>query len=403
MPKPSLLVLHCPVGGGHRAAALAIAEAARAARVEHQVVDAMSLAPGWFGSAYVAAHLGSTEHARWLYGAGFDALDRRGGFADRLRCALDHGAGAGLLRFVRRCEARRPGLCVVATHFFPLEVLGAARRAGQLAAPLVGVVTDYAAHAYWAARGVDAFCVAGEAGDDLVRHGIAPASLRRTGIPVRAAFGRAAPARAAQRRTGEARRSGATAATPLRVLVTCGGFGVGPIGEVVRSFAAARRGAPSTPPPHMAAGGRSFPGVELTVVCGANEARVREVRRVAEVADVPTLVLGVERDMAARMSAADVVIGKPGGLTSSECLAAGRPLIAVGTCPGQEARNERWLREHGAAVAAPADRAGAVLRDLWSSGALATMAHRAREASAPAAAAAVLAVACALAGARRAA
>ncbi|MEJ7735232.1 MAG: hypothetical protein WKG00_39360, partial [Polyangiaceae bacterium] len=305
MSQPSLLVLHCPIGGGHRAAALAIAEAARAARIEHQVLDAMSLAPPWFGSAYVAAHLGSTEHARWLYGAGFDALDRRGGWADRLRCALDHGAGAELVRYVQRCEARRPGLCVVATHFFALEVLGAARRAGRLGAPLVGVVTDYGAHAYWAARGVDAFCVAGEAGADLVRHGIGSPSLHRTGIPVRAAFGRAAPARAGLGWAGEARRLRATETLPLRVLVTCGGFGVGPIGEVVRSFAAAQAGA--TLAQGAMAGARGMPELELTVVCGDNAARVREVRDIARAAGVPARVLGVERDMAARMSAAEVV------------------------------------------------------------------------------------------------
>jgi processive 1,2-diacylglycerol beta-glucosyltransferase len=262
----------------------------------------------------------------------------------------------------------------------------------------VGVVTDYGAHAYWAARGVDAFCVAGESGADLIRHGVGPARLHRTGIPVRAAFGRAPLARAGLGGTDDARRLRPTATVPLRVLVTCGGFGVGPIGEVVRSFSAARLGAT---PAH--AGGVAMPEVELTVVCGDNAPRLREVRDIAVAAGVRAVVLGVERDMAARMAAADVVVGKPGGLTSSECLAAGRPFVAVGTCPGQEARNERWLCQRGAAVAAPAERTGEVLRALWSRGALPEMARRARAAAAPDAAVEVVAVACAVAEARRAA
>ena len=52
-----VLVLHVPAGGGHRAAARAVAEAAAARGVEAEVVDALELTPGWFARAYVGAHL----------------------------------------------------------------------------------------------------------------------------------------------------------------------------------------------------------------------------------------------------------------------------------------------------------------------------------------------------------
>ena len=362
LPPPRLLAVHCPAGGGHRAAAQAIAEAAAEAGIECEVLDALELCPPWFARAYVGAHLGSSEHAPWLYGAGFHALDRRRGVAVDVRRAIDRSLGGRLLQRVRERAVRAPGLVVIGTHFFPLAALGSARSRGLLSAPLVGVVTDYAAHAFWAEAGVDRYSVAGRSGRDLVRHGVAASAIAQVGIPVRPAFARLLPPRF----PGQDE--------PLEVLVTSGGFGVGPLCEVVRSFAALPRDE-----------------VRLTVVCGNNPERVAQVRRVAAAANVDAVVLGFERDMPARLARAHVVIGKPGGLTASECLAAGRPMLLVGACPGQEMLNQDWLTLQGAAVACAASSAGATLRALRSQ--LPGMSARAAAMARPHAARSVVALA----------
>lgn len=361
--RPCLLVLHVPAGGGHRAAARAIAEAADARGVDAEVVDALELTPAWFAQAYVGAHLLSTERAPALYGEGYRAMNRRSAVRDGLRHAVDRAVGAKLRRFVveRRADA------VIATHFYPLDVLGDARRAGDLGAPLVGVVTDYATHAFWAERGVDRFCTPlGRAARDLARHGVDPGAIVATGIPVRAAFGaiRARPLRA-----GDA----------LRVLVTSGGFGIGPIADVIRSFA-------------------GIPRVSLTVVCGDNAARVRQARRAAAQAGVRAEIVGFEREMPRRVAEAHLLVGKPGGLTASEALAAGRPMVLVGACPGQETENQAFLVEHGAAIASEARLAGCAIAELRARGALDRMAHAARALGAPDAAARVVDVALRAAG-----
>jgi len=344
--------LHVPAGGGHRAAAEAIAAAAEARGIATHVVDALSLTPPWFAQAYVSAHLRSTEHAPGLYGTGYAVLNQRHALVDGVRGAFDRAVGRPLLRHVLR---ERP-LAVVATHFFPMEILGHARRRGLLPAPLVGVVTDYAAHAFWAEPGVDRFCTAGgRAARDLARHGVSPDAIVATGIPIRSGFG-SIPAL-------ELPADGA----PLQVLVTSGGFGVGPMASVLRGFA-------------------GVAGVRLTVVCGDNERRVVEARRIAQEANLDAEIVGFERDMRGRMASAHVVVGKPGGLTVSEALAAGRPMVLVGACPGQEAMNEAWLVEQGAAIASDAAGAGRVVAALRASGRLRAMAAEARSLAAPRAA-----------------
>jgi processive 1,2-diacylglycerol beta-glucosyltransferase len=358
-----ILILHCPAGGGHRAAAGAIAEAAASRGLDGEVANALELSPPWFARAYVGAHLQSTEHAPHLYGYAYAALDQRNALAE-LRGALDRALGARLLEFVRDRAPR----AIVATHFFPLAALGHARRRGRLEVPLVCAVTDYGAHAFWAERGVDRFCApAGRAPRDLVRHRVSPGAIVSTGIPVRAAFGAIPPLRIDP---GE----------PLRVLVTSGGFGIGPMADVLRSFA-------------------GIPSVRLVVICGDNPARVAEAHRAAAEARVAAEVVGFEPDMPRRMAEAHVLVGKPGGLTVSEAMAAGRPMILVGACPGQEVLNQRWIVERGAAVVVEPGQAGRLLARLRGDGALVDLARAARALGAPRAAQRVIDVTLSAAGA----
>jgi processive 1,2-diacylglycerol beta-glucosyltransferase len=360
--SPKLLVLYVSAGGGHKAAARAIGEAAAARGIDAEVLDALDLTPSWFAKAYVGTHLTSTEHAPALYGQGFEALDQRNPVVDGLRGTFDRVVGARLRRYARETQP----WAIVSTHFYPLEVLGHARlskRRGHRMAPVVGVVTDYAAHAFWAEPGVDRFCApAGKASRDLVRHGVSADAVVATGIPIRPAFGRVPAMRMPN------------PGAPLRVLVTSGGFGVGPMAQVIRSFA-------------------GVPSVRLTVVCGDNAQRVAEATQVAREAGVSAEIVGFERDMPRRMAEAHVLVGKPGGLTVSESLAAGRPMVLVGACPGQETRNQAWLLDQGAAAVAEAQTAGQVVAALRAEGRLPSIAAAARSLAAPRAADRVIDVA----------
>src|SRR3954468_4545128 len=94
--------------------------------------------------------------------------------------------------------------------------------------------------------------------------------------------------------------------------------------------------------------------------------------------------------MPRRMAAAHVLVGKPGGLTASESLAAGRPMVIVGACPGQEMMNQAWMIDQGVGVAADPALAGAAVAELVRAGTIPELAAAARSLAAPGAAAAVL-------------
>jgi hypothetical protein len=157
------------------------------------------------------------------------------------------------------------------------------------------------------------------------------------------------------------------------VLVTSGGYGVGPLSRIVRSFA-------------------GVPGVRLTVVCGAAESTRVEIDRLARSLGVAADVLGFESDMPARVAEAHVVVGKAGGLTVSEAMSAGRPLVIVGAVPGNEKQNEAFVVSARAGVAAEPEEVARVVVGMWGSGALPAMGLRGRIVIAKGAAERVLAV-----------
>jgi processive 1,2-diacylglycerol beta-glucosyltransferase len=363
--RKDLLILHCRAGGGHTAAAEAIAERARARDQPVRILDALSLSPPWFARAYVDAHLRSSASFPRVYGTTYFALNHRSAFEGALRRRFDDWIAKDLLTEVIGSNP----LAVVTTHFFPMGALGRARLEKKLSAPLIEVVTDYAAHAVWAEPGGDVYCAPpGRASDDLVSHGVPPSLVASTGIPVRLAFAQAKPIHA--KADGE----------PLRVLVTSGGFGVGPVTRVLTSFV-------------------GVPGVALDVVCGNNAILVEQARALCERLGLDAEVLGYESNMAARVAAADVIVSKPGGLTMSECMVAGRPLVLVGAVPGQETLNQTWAVNEGLAVASEPDAVGSAVASLRGDG-LVQMAERARALAIPRAADAVLDVALAARPAR---
>src|SRR6185437_6756839 len=116
------------------------------------------------------------------------------------------------------------------------------------------------------------------------------------------------------------------------VLQLAGGFGVGPIERLFRGVLAVE-----TP-------------VEVVVVAGKNEQVKRELEQIEAPSRHRVKVLGFTDQIDELMAVADVVVSKPGGLTTSEVLARGAAMAIVNPIPGQESRNSDYLLENGAAI-----------------------------------------------------
>ncbi len=323
-----VLILSASSGAGHVRAAQALEKAFGArgdCAVEH--VDALDYTSKLFQKIYNEAYIALVRRTPGLMGLLYDRADRPWRHLSR-RLALDRLNTGPMIRLLRRVQ---PDLCV-ATHFLPAEIIAWLIAKRKIRARHVIVVTDFDVHAMWLCRTVDRYCVAvDEAAEYLARLGVPREALRVTGIPIDPVFAEPKNRREARRRLG---------LDPDRttLLVSAGGYGVGPIERLVADLLAL---------------GQPW---QIVAVAGRAE-QVRErltvlARRAAKLRDAATRlhVVGFTDVMDEWMAAADLLVGKAGGLTVSEALARALPMAIIQPIPGQEERNADHLLERGAAI-----------------------------------------------------
>lgn len=274
-----------------------------------------------FRMVYVGGGLGMITRLPRVFGTIYRITDRRG--VDRLMRLPRYGAqrlsARRLMRFIRHFSPD----AAICTHFLPAELLAAWRRKGKLAAPLYVAITDFEPHRIWEHTGVDGYFVSSDlAARRLMADGVSPDSVHVTGIPISADFSRRFN-RAALRL-----RLGVDAERPV-VLVTGGGLGAGSLESIARAAMERRAEA------------------QFVFVAGGNT-RLR-ARLEQQVSGAGWRVLGFVSNIHEWMAAADVAIGKAGGLTGSEMLAAGLPFVVPPGVHGHEDRNAAYLERCGAA------------------------------------------------------
>jgi processive 1,2-diacylglycerol beta-glucosyltransferase len=226
-----------------------------------------------------------------------------------------------LARRLREAVRQRRPDVLVATQMYPNALLSPARLAGHLPQPLIGVMTDFGVHGIWVRETTDYYCVAHpEAARELQARGVPRQKILVTGIPLMPSFTDPPGQEEARARLGLPRR-------PV-VLVTGGEYGFGTREAVQRLTQEADGPMVLVTTPRNGHGARDF-----EALARANPKRLR--------------ICSWTDEMPWLMRAADVVVGKPGGLTISESLACGRPFIATCCLGGQEAHNVRFLEGRG--------------------------------------------------------
>lgn len=320
-----ILIATVTAGAGHLQAASALEEAWRVLRPNDVVekVDLLDLVPRLQRSVYVKGYVKLVEHAPELWGMVFKKTDDPA-LVRKMTRVRRRFAGRSNRRFVKHVQQFEPDV-VLCTHYLPIEIMGHLKNKADRTHPLtVCVVTDFEAHALWMEQAVDLYCVAAEETKaSLIARGAQPDQVVVTGIPISAKF--ASPPDV----HGVRRNYGLRDDLPV-LLVLSGGFGMGPVAGILAAL--------DTVP-------ASF---QTLVVAGRNEALRKDVA--SRDYRHPTRVLGFVNNMQELMAVADLIITKPGGLTTSEALALGKPLCILNPIPGQEATNSDFLLERGAAT-----------------------------------------------------
>ncbi len=299
---------------GHYAAARAVAEFLPPSIIEPVFVDLSEVYPD-FGPLVAKTYLQllSKTPAVWdyVYDNDFVAFA-----ASALRESILPFSSQKLADLLLKKNIR----AAISTQAFASLLLTKNRRLARL--PLFSVLTDFCAHAYWPPKGVSAyFAPEREVAAALKEKGAPPEKIFLTGIPVRKEFTGLQPAKAA------ARKELGLAPHLFTVLLTGGSRGLGEL------FLAAQAIKPLL--------GR----IQAVVLCGSNRRLCRQAERELDEKKLLRFVDFTDSP-ALYYAAADLVIGKPGGVTLAETMALAKPFIIYSPLPGQEERNSGFLRRH---------------------------------------------------------
>jgi len=322
-----VLILSASAGAGHVRAADAIEKAfmelGAASEVLH--VDALDYTNKVFRALYSKAYLDMVnrmpEAMGWLY----DHLDKPWK-NERRRLALD---ALNTRPLVKLLKDYKPDLAVC-THFLPSEILSWLKAKERVRCPQAVVVTDFDVHAMWLCRHYEQYFVAlEETRVHMEKLGIEKDRLTVSGIPIDPVFALTKDKREMRLRHG-------LAPYTTTVLVSAGGFGVGRVEDLFSCLCELQH------------------DVQAVILCGRNEELKKKLNKLTarrpEDARVTFKNLGFTTQVDELMSASDILLGKPGGLTTSEALSKGLVFVIVNPIPGQEERNSDHLLEEGVAI-----------------------------------------------------
>ncbi|MCX5681664.1 MAG: glycosyltransferase [Candidatus Omnitrophica bacterium] len=313
-----ILIIHATAGAGHSKAAEAIFNGIKK-HTTHDVrcVDTLDYTSPFYKALYKKTYTILISHFSLLWAFFFWVADIP--FLLPVIQALRRFFNGLSARALEKFLENEKFDYIFTTHFFSNEVVSSLKEKNKISAKLICVITDFDVHSIWLAKNVDCYAVACELTKKKLEHfGVPAEKIAVTGIPTDEKF-------LAPKDQKELRIKLGLDVDLFTVLIATGSFGIGPIGEIVGYLK----------------------DIQCVVICGHNQ---KLTKKLSAIKTGKVKILGFVNNMNEYMAASDALITKPGGLSISEALVVGLPLVFFSAIPGQETNNVKALRAFGVGV-----------------------------------------------------
>ena len=323
-----ILILSVTAGEGHNSTAKALREEFERMGAECTVLDTFQYISPALAKFLSEGYLLVTEKAKHAYKVGYRLAEKRRGSEKAVTHLVDMAFAGDIVDFINSDDYG----VILFTHPFAGMILDYLKETKMLSLPTVGILTDFTFHPYWEDCTRNDYVVTPAEGVLLqgLRKGFLPEQILPYGIPIRPDFLNTVP-------TAEAREKLGLDPEKTTILIMGGSMGYGNLGKTVEQI-------------DGIAYGQDF---QMVVVCGNNGDARAEIDGMTAAGKLLHTVLttGFVNYVSLLMDAADCIVTKPGGLTTSESLTKGLPMVIVNPIPGQEQRNTEFLLNNGAACA----------------------------------------------------
>ena len=324
-----ILILSVTAGEGHNSTAKALREEFERQGAECTVLDTFQYISPALARFLSEGYLLVTEKAKHAYKVGYRLAEKRRGNEAAVTHLVDMAFAGDIADFINNDDYG----VILFTHPFAGMILDHLKEKKMLSVPTVGILTDFTFHPYWedctrndyVITPAEALLLQG------LHKGFRAEQILPYGIPIRPDFMTAVSREEAREKLG-------LDPEKTTILIMGGSMGYGNMGKTVQQIDGIRYGT----------------DFQMVVVCGNNAEMKAEIDSLADGGRLRHRVLttGFVNYVSLLMDAADCIVTKPGGLTTSESLTKGLPMVIVNPIPGQEQRNTEFLLNNGAASAA---------------------------------------------------
>lgn len=322
MENKRILILSANTGEGHNAAASALKEAFEASGCTCILEDGLSFLPRWINRVICKGHIFLYRRLPGIYGKAYRAAEFLSRKPSRRRPKIIK-YNRRLLQYLKNGHFD----AVICAHVFAAKMVSRLRLSGRMTVPCYFLATDYSCSPGVNRLDMDGWLLPHEKLiPEFAARGIPEEKIFPAGIPVRREF--------IQREGREdLRRKLQLPEDKKIVALSCGSMGAGRMDKLVLSLA------------------KKLPEeVLLIALCGSNRRLAEKLQRHAD--GKKLLALGFVNKLSDYMEAADIWLTKPGGLSTTEALHKGTPVLLFNAVQGVETRNLEFLTGTGCCSAA---------------------------------------------------
>lgn len=314
-----VLILSANTGGGHNSAAAAIAEELASRDVSCDIEDCLMYLSERASEIICKGHIAIYKFFPQLFGKAY-------AFEERHQTPIFYESmSLGADKFYQAL-AQEHYDAIICVHVFAAMLVTEAKRRYHMDVPMYLVATDYTCSPGVGSVDATLWMTPDESlHSEFVENGIPAERLLATGIPIRRDFYDAIDKR-------EARRALGLPQDGRNVLVCCGSIGCGHINRIAPAFES------------------QLPDdTHVVIICGNNE---RAYRRLIESSGNRTTAVAFTDKMSLYMAAADVCVSKPGGLSTTELMTIGTPMVLIHAVPGCETHNLEFVKRYDYGIGA---------------------------------------------------
>lgn len=321
-----ILILSASTGGGHNRTAAALKKTITENEPDSQVriEDALEYVSHAFNKLVVNGYFFFVKKAPHLYGVAYRISDKKSPISGIVNMATDF-FGKRLITLVEEFE---PDV-IVATHPFTANMAACAKKKYSFEVPIISIVTDYAPHRAYINDNVDKYIVSSEEMISSMEslYDISPERIVNLGIPIDNKFYDRI------NRRDELEKIGFDT-DKTTALFMAGSFGVTEVLKIYENISALEN------------------DFQVIIITGNNDKLYSKFIKLLESNPTgkKTHLIKFTDEVEKYMQLADVIITKPGGLTVTESLATGLPMVIFKAYPGQEEDNTDYLLRKGSAV-----------------------------------------------------